>query len=177
MAMTSTQPTPTPTRTTMMTIQRKQTAKRHYSMRTSSADRFWRYRKKCLLGSPYCLIAKGNYWTDWRKQQHSKEQKHQSELPSDTASLKAIKIEKRQWEIKFSKLLTSILGWCEYLREHSRVEPHSKGIFFISQSGLKMVYFWVIFVISMGISQTGKILPKAIVGLVKPHKTPRMGLY
>ena len=62
-------------------------------MRTASADNFWRYGKKGLLGSPYCLIAKGNYWTDCRKQQHSKEQKQQSALPSDKASLEAIKIE------------------------------------------------------------------------------------
>ena len=39
------------------------------------------------------------------------------------ASLEAIKIENSRAD-KISKLLTSIISWCEYLREHSRVEPH-----------------------------------------------------
>ena len=51
------------------------------------------------------------------------------------------------------------------------------GIFFNSQTGLKMVNFRAIFVISVGISQTGKVLPKPMLGLIKPNITPRMGLY
>ena len=36
-----------------------------------------------------------------------------------------------------------------------------------------MVNFRVIFVISGGISQTGKVLPKPILGLIKPNITPK----
>ena len=51
----------------------------------------------------------------------------------------------------------------------------SQETFFNSQPGLKMVNLWVIFVISVGISQTGKVIPKPILGLIKPNLTPRMG--
>ena len=54
-----------------------------------------------------------------------------------------------------------------------RIGSWHRGIFFNSQPGLKMVNFRVMFVISVGISQTGKVLPKPILGLIKPNITPK----
>ena len=85
------------------------------------------------------------------------------------------------------KLLTRAMwGWTALLSEIETLDIPSQfdileswivsqETFFNSQPGLKMVNLWVIFVISVGISQTGKVIPKPILGLIKPNLTPRMG--
>jgi len=51
------------------------------------------------------------------------------------------------------------------------------GNFYISHIGLKMVNFGGFLGISVGFSQTGKVLPKPRMALTKPILTPGMGLY
>ena len=51
------------------------------------------------------------------------------------------------------------------------------GNFYIFQIGLKMVNFGGFLGISVGFSQTGKVLPKPRMALTKPILTPGMGFY
>ena len=54
---------------------------------------------------------------------------------------------------------------------------HRTGNFYIFHIGLKMVNFGGFLGISVGFSQTGKVLPKPRMALIKPISTPGMGLY
>ena len=51
------------------------------------------------------------------------------------------------------------------------------GNFYIFHIGLKMVNFGGFLGISVGFSQTGKVLPKPRMALIKPISTPGIGLY